>query len=83
MGFKEDYMSYQQLKANRKVLEKKLENMRNSVAQRQRQLEDFRYIVEKEKHDYDVLEKTSMNQNAMILTLLSIELAVEILSLVV
>lgn len=62
MGFKEDYMSYQQLKANRKVLEKKLENMRNSVAQRQRQLEDFRYIVEKEKHDYDVLEKTSMNQ---------------------
>lgn len=62
MGFKEDYLSYEQLKADRKVLEKKLENMKNSVAQRQRQIEDFRYIVEKEKHDYDVLEKTSMSQ---------------------
>ena len=62
MGFKEDYMCYEQLKADRKVLEKKLENMRSSVAQRQRQIEDFRYLVEKEKHDYDVLEKTSMSQ---------------------
>lgn len=62
MGFKEDYLCYEQLKANRKVLEKKLENTKQSVYDRQNQIEDFRYVVEKEKHDYDVLEKHSMSQ---------------------
>lgn len=62
MGFKEDFLCYEQLKADRKVLEKKLENMRDNVDKRQRQIEDFRYVVEKEKHDYEVLEKSSMSQ---------------------
>ncbi len=62
MGFKDDFLEYEQLKANGKVLEKKLQNMRNSIIQRQNQIEEFRYIVEKEKHDYDVLERHSMSQ---------------------
>lgn len=62
MAFNEDFLIYEQLKADRKVLEKKLGNMRNSVIERQNQIEEFRYIVEKEKHDYDVLEKHSMSQ---------------------
>lgn len=62
MGFKEDLLEYEQLKSNRKVLEKKLENMRNSVLQRQAQVDEFRYHVEKEKHDYEVLERNSMKQ---------------------
>ncbi len=32
------------------------------MSQRENQIEDFRYVVEKEKHDYEVLEKTSMSQ---------------------
>ncbi len=62
VGFKDDFLEYEQLKANGKVLEKKLQNMRNSIIQRQNQIEEFRYIVEKEKHDYEVLEKHSMSQ---------------------
>lgn len=62
MGFKEELLEYEQLKANRKILEKKLENMKHSLTQRQNQIEDFKYVVEKEKHDYDVLERSSMSQ---------------------
>lgn len=62
MGFKDDLLGYEQLKAERKVLEKKLENMKNSVVQRQGQIEEFRYVLEKEKHDYEVLEGNSMSQ---------------------
>ncbi len=62
MGFNDDYMQYEQLKADCKVLEKKLANMRESVNRRQNQIETFRYTVEKEKHDYDVLINTSMKQ---------------------
>lgn len=62
MAFNEDYLCYEQLRADYKVLGKKLENSRKSVAIKNQQLEDYRYTVEKEKHDYDVLEKTSMSQ---------------------
>ena len=62
MGFKEELLEYEQLKANRKIIEKKLENMKHSLTQRQNQIEDFKYVVEKEKHDYDVLERSSMSQ---------------------
>ena len=62
MGFKDDLLEYEQLKANGKVLVKKLENMKGSVIARQNQIEEFRYVVEKEKHDYDVLERSSMKQ---------------------
>ena len=36
--------------------------MKESLNHRQNQVEKFRYIVEKEKHDYDVLERNSMSQ---------------------
>ena len=62
MGFKEELLEYEQLKANGKVLSKKLENMKQSIYERQNQIEEFRYVVEKEKHDYDVLERSSMSQ---------------------
>ena len=62
MGFKEELLEYEQLKADGKVLTKKLENMKQSLYERQNQIEEFRYVVEKEKHDYDVLERSSMSQ---------------------
>ena len=62
MGFKDDLLQYEQSKADKIVLQQKLDNMKESLNHRQNQVEKFRYIVEKEKHDYDVLERNSMSQ---------------------
>ena len=62
MEFQEEYLKYQQMKADVKVLEQKLENRKQELYQQQEEFERLCKSMEKEKADFDKLQKTSLAQ---------------------